>query len=109
MTIQEAYARLAAVAESERSDLLDWTLYLELPGGEADAWPAAAVAGADLAVGLDAVGSEAELRDAVRHFNALADVLDPAEWEHTTKAVLCEVLEAGAAFDAHLSAVAGRN
>ncbi len=109
MTIAEAFHHLTAVPESERSDLLDWTLYLELPGGAADCWAAGACAAADLAAGLDAIGSEAELFDAVRHYDSLADVLDQDEWERLTKCVLVEVLEAGAAFDARLSAVAGRN
>ena len=109
MTIEEAFCRLARVPEQERADLLDWSLYLDLPNGQADCWAAGACAGADLAVGLDAIGSEAELFDAVRHFDALTDVLDQDKWERLTKCVLVEVLEAGAAFDAHLSAVAGRN
>lgn len=77
MTIGEAFHHLAAVPESGRADLLDFSLHLALPCGMADVWPAGAVAAADLAVGLDAIDGEAGLLDAVRHYARLADVLAP--------------------------------
>jgi len=104
----EAFARLSA---EERAELLPGDYYLDSPGGKADCWPAAAVAACIVATGLTTLDSEADLRDAIAHFDALASigVVDETEWQQNIAGVVGELMEWGGGIDATLTAIAETN
>ncbi len=97
MDLLTAHELLTELTQDERANLLDFDCEIQLPGGAADCWPAAAVAAAVCSQSLPQCDGLDGLRDAVRYFGLLlgSGHADVEEWKAATLDVVNAIAAAG--------------
>jgi len=89
MTVLEAHGRFAGWTADRRA-ALPFDCTMNLPGGTADTWPAAAVAACVCTGWLPTAGTDEDLADGLRQFQRLlgGGIVSESQWREETAGVL---------------------
>jgi hypothetical protein len=97
MTILDLHERLAAWPEDKRQEMLPGSFKVDCPEGQADVWPAAAVAAVICTGWLPGLDAESDIEDALRQFGHLieSEIVSQSQWESEIEGVLITLLQWG--------------